>query len=407
MTTFNQKRRRQEQLFAYFNGAAAAASVLFLIILMTSIVIMGSSALFEARLRVDIENVPASTQSLAPYRTAIRDFLTSHLNVTTRKEKRELYRLISVAADGVLRDKIQNMNKHPAQLSLWLPASALVDDVMNGRINLDDENSYKLVSSQQRAWIAQLEKEGRLSLFFNTTLFTQGAATTPERAGLYVALIGSLMMMLIVALTAIPIGVAAALYLEEFAPRKKFVLWLEMLINNLAAVPSIVFGIFGLAIFINMFQLPRSAPLVGGLVLALMTLPTIIIATRAALSSVPNSIRQGALALGASHHQMVFHHVLPLSLPAIMTGSIIGLSQALGESAPLLLIGMVAFIADAPQNFLEPASALPVQIFMWAGAAERGFTARAAAAILVLISFLLIMNSLAIYIRKKYTKKFR
>ena len=394
------QRLQKDYFFSALSRFAAFLSGLFLLALLAIITITGSNSLYEARVKLDI---PIKETNAPSYRTPMRASLHDLLGVSSRQDKRQANRLLSSAADSVLTRHL-TQNPIASTVSVWLPASALVDDVMNGRIDLTNPHSERLVSAQLRGWIESLQQQERLELFFNWTFFTAGAATTPERAGIGVALLGSLMMMLIVALTAIPLGVAAALYLEEFAPHTKFVSVLETLVNNLAAIPSIVFGILGLAIFIQWFALPRSAALVGGLTLSLMTLPTIVIATRAALASVPRHIREAALALGASHHQMVFHHVLPLALPAIMTGSIIGLSQALGETAPLLLIGMVAFIADTPTSLLDPASALPVQIFIWAGAAERGFTDRASTAILVLIVFLIVMNSLAIFIRKKFTK---
>ena len=398
------QRQQKDFFFSALSRFAALMSGLFLLALLAIITVTGSNSLYEARVRLDI---PIENMGAASYRTPMRASLHHLLGVSGRQDKKQANRLLSSAAGSVLTHHLtRNAITSPQTISLWLPASALVDDVMNGRIDLTNPHSERIVSAQLRDWIESLRQQNRLALFFNWTFFTAGAATSPERAGIGVALLGSLMMMLIVALTAIPMGVGAALYLEEFAPRTQFISVLETLINNLAAIPSIVFGILGLAIFIQWFALPRSAALVGGLTLSVMTLPTIVIATRGALASVPRHVREAALALGASHHQMVFHHVLPLALPAIMTGSIIGLSQALGETAPLLLIGMVAFIADTPTSLLDPASALPVQIFIWAGAAERGFTDRASTAILVLVLFLIVMNSLAIFIRKKFTKPF-
>ena len=255
------------------------------------------------------------------------------------------------------------------------------------------------------AWIDKLAANGILTKTFNTGLFTFGASSQPETAGLGVAMIGSLFMMLTVFALAVPLGVAAALYLQEFAPKNRFTDLIEVNINNLAAVPSIVFGLLGLAVFINFLGMPRSASLVGGLVLTLMTLPTIIIATRAAINAVPPSIREAALGVGASKMQTVFHHVLPLAMPGILTGTILGLAKALGETAPLLMIGMVAFVVDFPRTPLESATALPVQIYMWATEAERGFVERTAAATLVLLAFMLLMNAIAIVLRQRFTRK--
>ena len=250
-----------------------------------------------------------------------------------------------------------------------------------------------------------MRQGGALEQRFNWGLFTFGASSRAETAGVGVAIIGSAYMMLIVLCLALPIGVAASIYLEEFAPRNKFTDLIEVNINNLAAVPSIVFGLLGLAVFINWFGLPRSAALVGGLVLTLMTLPTIIIATRAALRAVPPSIRWAALGLGASKTQTVFQHVLPLAAPGILTGTIIGLAQALGETAPLLLIGMVAFVADYPASPMDPATALPVQIYMWANEAERAFVERTSGAIIILLGFLALMNLTAIFLRRRFERR--
>lgn len=250
-----------------------------------------------------------------------------------------------------------------------------------------------------------LTGEGMMSEAFNWGLFTNGASSRPETSGLGVALVGSFYMMLIVLVLALPIGVAASIYLEEFAKKNRLTDLIEVNINNLAAVPSIVFGLLGLAVFINFFNLPRSASIVGGLVLTLMTLPTIIIATRSALRAVPPSIRAAALGLGASKTQMVFHHVLPLAAPGILTGTIIGLAQALGETAPLLLIGMVAFVANMPTTPMDPATALPVQIFMWANEAERAFVERTSGAIIVLLLFLAVMNIAAIILRRRFERR--
>jgi phosphate transport system permease protein len=240
---------------------------------------------------------------------------------------------------------------------------------------------------------------------FNWGLLTFGASSRPESAGLAVSLIGSLFMMLVVLVCALPIGVAASIYLEEFAKKNRFTDLIEVNINNLAAVPSIVYGLLGLAVFINFAGLPRSASMAGGLVLTLMTLPTIIIATRAALKAVPPSIRAAALGLGASKMQTIFHHVLPLAMPGILTGTIIGLAHALGETAPLLLIGMVAFVANFPTTPLDPSTALPVQIYMWANEAERAFVERTSGAIMILLLFLIVMNVGAIILRRRFERR--
>lgn len=274
---------------------------------------------------------------------------------------------------------------------------------------LETPQAGRLINDRQIAMADALRERGLVTSGFNTELFTYADSREPEIAGVLGALIGSVLTMFVTMLLAVPIGVGAAIYLEEFAPKNRITDFIEVNINNLAAVPSIVFGLLGLAVFINTFGMPRSAPLVGGVVLALMTLPTVIISSRAALKAVPPSIREAALGVGASKTQAVFHHVLPLAAPGILTGSIIGLAQALGETAPLLMIGMVAFIADAPtlglSGFTEPSTVMPVQIFLWSSAAERAFEARTAAAILVLLVLMISLNAVAIYLRRRFERR--
>jgi len=274
---------------------------------------------------------------------------------------------------------------------------------------LETPASVRRISDRQIIMIDALHERGLLRRSFNTELFVNADSREPELAGVAGALIGTLLTMLATMLLAVPVGIGAAIYLEEFAPKNRLTSLIEVNINNLAAVPSIVFGLLGLAVFINLFGLPRSAPLVGGMVLALMTLPTVIIASRAALKAVPPSIREAALGVGASKTQAVFHHVLPLAAPGMLTGSIIGLAQALGETAPLLMIGMVAFIADAPtpgiSGMTEPATVMPVQIFLWSSSAERAFEARTAAAIIILLALMISLNALAIYLRRRFERR--
>jgi phosphate transport system permease protein len=289
--------------------------------------------------------------------------------------------------------------------SIWVPAKDDVDMLMKGNIAMDQPEANRRIKDKQYEWIKTLERGERLQMRFNKTFFTSGDSREPELAGIWSAAKGSFYTLVITLLLSFPMGVAAAIYLEEFAPDNKFTDLIEININNLAAVPSIIFGLLGLAIFINFWGIPRSTPLVGGLVLTLMTLPTIIIAARASLKSVPPSIREAALGVGASKIQTVFHHVLPLALPGMLTGTIIGMAQALGETAPLLMIGMVAFIVDIPGGFTDPAAALPVQIYLWADSPERAFTEKTSAAIIVLLGFLILMNAVAVYMRKKFEIK--
>ena len=284
-------------------------------------------------------------------------------------------------------------------------ASADADMLNKGKISRQVQESERRVSDQQIAWIDTLEDRGRFEKRFNTSFFTHGDSRDPELSGIWGAMKGSFYMLLITLALSFPVGIGAAIYLEEFAPKNPVTDFIEININNLAAVPSIVFGLLGLGVFLNFFSMPRSAPLVGGLVLTLMTLPTIIISARASLKSVPPSIREAALGMGASQMQSTFHHVLPLAMPGMLTGTIIGMARALGETAPLLMIGMVAFIVDVPQGLFDPSTALPVQIYLWADAPERAFVERTSAAIIVLLGFLVLMNLSAIILRKRYERR--
>ena len=270
---------------------------------------------------------------------------------------------------------------------------------------IETPESQRRLPDREAAWVWSLEQADQIETRFNISFFTDGNSREPEQAGIWGAVVGSFLTLVITLLLSFPIGVLAAVYLEEFAPKNRWTDLIEVNINNLAAVPSIVFGLLGLAVFLNFFELPRSAPLVGGMVLALMTLPTIIIASRAALKAVPPSIREAALGMGASKLQVMTHHVLPLAMPGILTGTIIGMAQALGETAPLLMIGMVAFVVDIPGGFTDPASVLPVQIFMWADLPERAFVAKTSAAIMVLLGFLILMNALAVLLRKRFERR--
>jgi phosphate transport system permease protein len=408
------RRRRKEFMFHVAGGVATAAGIIFLGVFFATLGAEGSSAFRQTFIKLDVE---LSADVLAPggeldlayadfdgiVRSALR---TRFPDVSGRSERRELYRIVSAGAGYQLRDLVE------AQPSLvgtaqtvWVPASSITDMLVKGNIDADVDEALRPLSDRQIGWIEALDADGSLELHFNAALFSNGDSRDPELAGIKGALMGSFFMLLVTVALAFPVGVAAAIYLEEFAPRNRWADLIEVNINNLAAVPSIVFGLLGLAVFINWMALPRSAPLVGGLVLSLLTLPVIIIASRAAIQAVPPSIREAALGLGASRMQMVFHHVLPLALPGMLTGTIIGMSRALGESAPLLMIGMVAFIVDVPGGFTDPATALPVQVYLWADSPERAFAERTSAAIIVLLGFLLIMNLAAVIVRKRMERK--
>jgi phosphate transport system permease protein len=327
-------------------------------------------------------------------------------HVQERRELRQLYGLISDGAAFDLRDLVlEDPGLIGKTRELWLMASDDIDQIVKGKIERDLPEEQRVVSDLQLGWLDALVAEERVERRFNRVFFTAGDSREPEQAGVLGAVVGSFLTLLVTLLLSFPIGVAAAVYLEEFAPANRFTDLIEVNINNLAAVPSIVFGLLGLAIFIQFFGVPRSAPLVGGLVLTLMTLPTIIIASRAAIKAVPPSIREAALGMGASQVQVVAHHVLPLAMPGMLTGAIIGMARALGESAPLLMIGMVAFIADIPGSLTDPATVLPVQVFLWADSPERAFLERTSGAIMVLLAFLLVMNAAAVFLRQKFERR--
>lgn len=301
--------------------------------------------------------------------------------------------------------KLREISASRAVVDIYRPLqSETVADNMQVRVIATPEGERK-ISDREIVWVDALRNDGLIENHWNTIFFSSGASREPELAGIWGAVVGSALTMLVTLLLSFPIGVSAAIYLEEFAPKNRWTQLIEVNINNLAAVPSIVFGLLGLAVFLNWFALPRSAPLVGGMVLALMTLPTIIIASRAAIRAVPPSIREAALGIGASKVQTVFHHVLPLAMPGILTGTIIGMAQALGETAPLLMIGMVAFIVDIPGGFTDAATVLPVQVFMWADFPEPGFQQKTAAAILILLCFLILMNAIAVFLRKRFERR--
>jgi phosphate transport system permease protein len=407
------RRQARERRFQYLGIAAIGTGLLILLTLFSSIVWNGIGAFTQTRIALDIHFDPQviaptgdrSDEALlkADYAALVKKALREQFPaVSKRRQKMKLYSLISSGAKYQLSDSVrENPSLIGQSQRIWLTADDDVDVYIKHYQGKPDRDSARL-NEQQMAWMDQLGEKGAVASFFNTTFFTAGDSREPEGAGIRGAAMGSLYTLLVTLALSFPIGVAAALYLEEFAPKNRWTDLIEVNINNLAAVPSIVFGLLGLAVFINFFGMPRSVPLVGGLVLTLMTLPTIIIASRAALKSVPPSIREAALGMGASRMQTVFHHVLPLAMPGMMTGTIIGMAQALGETAPLLMIGMVAFIVDVPGGAMDPATVLPVQIFLWADSPERAFIERTSAAIMVLLGFLILMNLLAVWLRRRF-----
>jgi phosphate transport system permease protein len=405
------KRYRAERRFRLYGLTAIVVSLLFLSLLFISIGAKGYSALQQTFIRLNVFFDPdvlrQETLASANYQGLVKETLRSMFpDVEGRGDKRKLYGLVSSGASFQLRDLVL---KHPDIIGetreIWVPADDDVDMLIKGHFNRDVAEGERRLKDNQLAWIDLLATEGRIKKKFNRTFFTAGDSREPELAGIWGAVVGSFLTLVVTLILSFPIGVAAAVYLEEFAPKNRWTDLIEVNINNLAAVPSIVFGLLGLAVFLNFFGLPRSAPVVGGLVLTLMTLPVIIIASRSALKSVPPSIREAALGVGASKLQMVAHHVLPLSLPGMLTGTIIGMARALGETAPLLMIGMVAFIVDIPTGFTDPSTALPVQIFLWADSPERAFVERTSAAIMVLLAFLITMNAAAVILRKRFERR--
>jgi phosphate transport system permease protein len=412
-----ERRYRREKYFRLLGLAAIVLGLVFVSFLFITIFSNGYTAFQQTYIKLDIDFDP---EMIAPVGETDRKVLSSgnyngvvksalrtlFPSVTQRREKKKLYKLVSTGAAYQLRAQVMaSPDLIGTQRSVWVVADDDVDMLMKGHIDLQLPESHRRIKDGQLAWIQKLQEEGRIEKRFNTIFFTAGDSREPELSGIKGAVAGSFFTLLICLAIAFPVGVAAAVYLEEFAPKNRWTDIIEVNINNLAAVPSIVFGLLGLAVFINWFGLPRSVPLVGGLVLALMTLPTIIIASRAALKSVPPSIREAALGVGASPMQTITHHVLPLALPGMLTGTIIGMAQALGETAPLLMIGMVAFIVDIPNSIMDPSAVLPVQIYLWADSPERAFVERTSAAIMVLLIFLISMNLLAVWLRKKFEQR--
>ena len=413
------KRYAKEKRFRRYGIISIGISFMFLLILLTDIVSKGLPAFQQTYVKLDVTidsktlgglTSESSEDELfsASYSNIIKNALKEKFpNTKGRKQRRALNNLVSKSAAYEVRDAvIENPKLIGTTASYWFLAKDDVDVFMKGNIDRTLPEDDRRIKDFQLEWIDTLQAEGRLEKRFNTVLFTNSDSREAEQAGIRGALMGSLYTMLITLTLAFPIGVAAATYLEEFAPQNnKWVDMIEININNLAAVPSIVFGLLGLAIYINFFGIPRSTPLVGGLVLTLMTLPTIIIASRASIKAVPPSMREAALGLGASKVQTVFQHVLPMAMPGILTGAIIGMAQALGETAPLLMIGMIAFVSDVPQNILDPSTVMPVQIYLWSDSPERAFTERTSAAIMVLLAFLISMNLIAILLRKRFEQR--
>ncbi|WP_374378125.1 phosphate ABC transporter permease PstA [Dongia sp.] len=411
------RRYAAERRFRFYGMFAVGLAIAMLAVLLVSVCSRGYSAFYRTEIGLDVMLDPAvispdgkkdaDTLAAADYQGLVKETLKNAFpDVTSRGDRKLLYGLVSNGAgDAVRAAVLADPSIIGSTQRIWVVASDDIDMLNKGFIKRDVPEAERVVPDSQIGWFDALIAKDQVKSAFNSAFVSSGDSREPEQAGILGALMGSIFTMLVTVLLALPLGVMSAIYLEEFAPKNRITEIIEVNINNLAAVPSIVFGLLGLAVLLGVFGLPRSAPLVGGMVLALMTLPTIIIATRAALKAVPPSIREAAYGIGASPLQVVTHHVLPLATPGIMTGAIIGLARALGESAPLLMIGMVAFIVDVPHGPTDPATVLPVQIYLWADSPERAFVEKTSAGIMVLLAFLIAMNAIAIFVRRRFERR--
>ena len=411
------KRHLAESRFKTYGILGIISATVFLIVILSTIFIEGKSAFKSTYIKLDVFFDPSiidpdGTRDIdeirfANYRKVIKKSLKNYFpEVTEKEEMKSLTELISSSEEeNLMQAVLKNNDLIGANKKVWLKASSKIDIIHKNPEMKDLSESNRLISDKELEWFDKLNRNGDVKFSLNKIFFLKADSTEPEQAGILGSILGSFFTLVITLILSFPIAVAAGVFLEELAPKNRLTDIIEININNLAAVPSIIFGLLGLAIFLNVMHLPRSAPIVGGMVLALMTLPTIIIATRVSLKAVPPSIREAAVGLGATKFQSVIHHVLPLAIPGISTGTIIGMSRALGESAPLLLIGMVAFIVDIPSSFTDSATVLPVQIYLWKSTAARGFVELTAAGVIVLLTFLILMNALAIYVRNKFEKK--
>ncbi len=411
------RRRGAERRLKTFGVTAITLATGMLLVLFISISAQGYTAFTQTQISVPIDltgdDLRAGEESFqktiraANFRALVRQGLEVRLgDADSRRARRDMMAMVTPSASYFVQ---QEVLKNPALIGtiteFWLPASDDIDIVVKGFAPRDVPEDERLINERQLAWLERLETQGWLDGRFNSMFLFGNDSREPEIAGIFGAVVGSILMLIVTLVVSLPLGVAAAIYLEEFAPKNWWTEFIDVNIRNLAAVPSIVFGLLALAVFIRLFGMPRSTPLVGGLALSLLTLPTIIIAARAAIAAVPPSLREGALELGASKLQTVTHVVLPSAMPGILTGTIISMAEALGETAPLLMIGMVAFMVDTPAGVLDPAAPLPVQIYTWSTSPERAFAEKTAAAIMVLLVLLVLMNSLAIYLRNRFQHK--
>lgn len=410
------KRHAAERRFRWFGRLSIAFGIGCVLFLFADIISKGFGAFTQTYINIEVTFdqeqlglTPQSTQDEirnASYGTFFKKLVrANNPEVIDRKQKRQLYSIYTSDAPLILRDTLL---ENPSLIGTTQTVSMIADDdvdVYYKHAYGKEDSSISRLNDFQQGIVNDLVDRGLLEKRFNVLFFTNADSREPELAGIKGAIVGSILTLLVTLMVSFPIAVATAIYLEEFAPKNKITDFIEVNINNLAAVPSVIFGLLGLAVFINFFGMPRSVPLVGGFVLSLMTLPTIIISSRAAIKAVPPSIREAALGMGASKVQTVIHHVLPLAMPGMLTGTIIGMAQALGETAPLLMIGMVAFIVDVPAGITDSATVLPVQIFLWSDSPERAFVEKTSAAIMVLLAFLICMNSMAVWLRKRLERR--
>jgi len=407
------RRYARERRFKFYGGLAIALALAFLVLLLGRLVEQGHTAFYSHTVTTPVYLDPARIDRAYPQGSNIEQMVAEQslvrLGAENDPEGRNATAMRALFSSELKYRVADLVQSRPGLIGQTVPVAAPMSDEADlfykGEISRETPADQRRLSDQQIAWLDQLKARDAVRAHFNSALFLKGDSTEPELAGVLGAVVGSVLMLLVTALIAIPVGVGAAVYLEEFSPKNRLTNLIEVNINNLAAVPSIVYGLLGLALFINWMHLPRASPLVGGLVLALMALPTIIIATRSALKATPPSIREAALAMGASRTQTVFHHVLPLSMPGIMTGAIIAMAHALGETAPLLLIGMISFVPGVPHALTEPTGALPSLIYIWENASERAFHERTAAAILILLAFMIVMNAAAVVLRRRFERR--
>ena len=413
------KRLNSEKRFRIYCIGAMSFALAWVLILFLNIFSSGYSAFYRTVIQVDVpflnliedttqfsEMSSEDINNLSMYSFSKKAIYGLFPDIEGKKDKKMLIRLFSIEFEQEIREFLKSNKSNINETeTIYLTASDDVDQVNKGNYPRDLDEDKRRIKDIQLLFFDDLVDRGLVSYEFNLPFLMRGDSREPELAGVGGSIVGSLFTILVVLILSFPIGIFAAIYLEEFATKNKVTDFIEININNLAAVPSIVFGLLGLGIILNTFGLPRSTPLVGGIVLSLMTLPTIIIATRASLRAVPPSIREGALAVGATKMQAVMHHVVPVAMPGALTGTIIGLAQALGETAPLLLIGMVAFVVDVPQTPLDASASLPVQVYLWSESAERGYVEKTSATIMMLLGFLILMNLAAVLIRRKFETK--